>query len=99
MNDINKPFFKDPAEPKEDDLLTWLLIFYCAWEREFHAALGNIDFLISDENVKNKLIEKKSIAEKARDQIRDTITKTGYVRYAGEGEPKIEFHDFEENKK
>ena len=73
MNDTDKPFFKDPEDPKEDDLSKWLLIFYSAWEREFYAALGNVDILVSDDIIKNKLIEKKSIAEKARDEIGNLI--------------------------
>jgi len=69
VNGTDKPFFKDPEEPKEGDLSRWLLIFYGAWEREFYAALGNVDILVSDDNIKKKLIETKAIAEKVKDQI------------------------------
>lgn len=74
-DDINKPFFRDPAIPKEGDLLTWLLTFYSAWEREFYAASGSVQILLSDESIKDKLMEKKAIAEKARDYIGHIIPK------------------------
>jgi len=77
MNDMDKPFFKDPEEPKEGDLSVWLLIFFSAWEREFYAALGNVDILVSDGSIKEKLMETKAIAERARDYIEDLIIRSG----------------------
>ena len=75
MNDVNKPFFKEPEGPKEVDIAVWLVRFYDAWEREFHIALGSIDIIVSDDGVKSKLMEKKAAAEWARDQIVNLIFK------------------------
>lgn len=78
MNDKDKPFFSEPAAPQEDDLSAWLLIFYSAWEREFYAALGNVDILVSDKSIKDKLMDTKAMAEKAKDEI-------GHIIHLGNG--------------
>jgi len=76
MNDTDKPFFKESEQAKEGDLLTWLLVFCQAWEREFHGILANAKaLLMSDEKLKVILMEIKAKFESARDEIADIIVK------------------------
>jgi len=76
-DDVNKPFFSELTMPQEGDLASWLLKFYNAWEREFYAALGNVDILVFGSDIQEKLTETRKIAEKVRDQI-------GHIIYLGD---------------
>ena len=76
MSDVKKPFFSEPATPREGDLASWLLKFYDAWLREFSAVSGNVDILILGSDIVGKLVETKEIAERAKDQI-------GHIIYLG----------------
>jgi len=75
MNDADKPFFKDPEEPKEDDLMDWILVFYQAWEREFFNASGNLNILISNVSIKEDLKKVRLTAETVRDRLANIVLK------------------------